>query len=212
MKWKQAKMPSCQVVPSLPTSHSLRCGLMRQIKSVTEGEKKKNTQQPMSSLSSECPVSELLLLMISHHHSHQNVIPLSSRSLHPRAFLALKTYRSEGSFGSRKQPFASGAEARKHSFSLSVKQFEGKRLVFKSSQRNHIATELNGEPTQMVLRFSSQCASLALEFWISPEITLLLAQGFMSLGLCIPSEWDFLFFLFSFSSHFSLCPSIDKEL
>lgn len=41
MKWKQAKMPSCQVVPSLPTSHSLRCGLMRQIKSVTEGEKKK---------------------------------------------------------------------------------------------------------------------------------------------------------------------------
>lgn len=166
----------------------------------------------MSSLSSECPVSELLLLMMSHHHSHQNVIPLSSRSLHPRAFLALKTYRSEGSFGSRKQPFASGAEARKHSFSLSVKQFEGKRLVFKSSQRNHIATELNGEPTQMVLRFSSQCASLALEFWISPEITLLLAQGFMSLGLCIPSEWDFLFFLFSFSSHFSLCPSIDKEL
>lgn len=74
------------------------------------------------------------------------------------------------------------------------------------SWRNHIASK--GWVHTDGYKRRGQCASLALAFWFSPMVTLLLGQGFMSLGLCHLSERDFLLF----SGHSALVQMKNSEI
>lgn len=193
-KVQDAQLTSYLLPSQLPLSE---VELMRQIKSVTGGKKKKATISS-SHIWASC---EWIVALMSHHHCYWNVTSLSSSSLHlSLQFWSLTGLRPAGAkpgsspFMSRKLPLAVWAGTRKHFSCLVSKWFGARRLGIKSPPRDHTATKLKGEPTNGF--WNSQISMLlwpwhsGFPFWSHCSQD----EWLVSLGLRSVSECEFLFF------------------